>query len=310
MIYIENKQFTTITSAIAAVPKDNSQEVIINIPDGEYHEVVIIDKPNVTLIGAQNTTITFNNHAQQIMKDGSKRGTFRSYTVLVDAINVKLINLTIENSSGNGDIVGQAIALYAEKDGLVVSNCKIIGHQDTLFTGPLPLKEKELNGFIGPKQFSQRIIPRLLFENTYIEGDIDFIFGSAIAYFDHCTIFSKNRNKDINGYICAISTYENCKYGYVFNHCRFLSDCKDNTVYLGRCWREHAKCTIINSFIDKHIIDEGYSNWNCPDPRETTCFLEKNNYGPKANAKRVDWVYHDFDEAEYTKEKVLSYKFN
>ena len=39
---------------------------------------------------------------------------------------------------------GQAIALYADGDRLVIDSCRLIGHQDTLFTGPLPPKEIDL----------------------------------------------------------------------------------------------------------------------------------------------------------------------
>lgn len=78
-------------------------------------------------------------------------GTFRTYTVLVDADDVRLENLTIENDAGDGREVGQAIALYADGDRLVVDACCIKGHQDTLFLGPLPPHEAKPGGFIGPK---------------------------------------------------------------------------------------------------------------------------------------------------------------
>ena len=76
------------------------------------------------------------------MEDGSKRGTFRSYTFFVNANNFSAFNLTFENSAGFGKKVGQAIAVYAEGDNLIFKNCRMLGHQDTLFTGPLPFKEK------------------------------------------------------------------------------------------------------------------------------------------------------------------------
>ena len=85
-----------------------------------------------------------------IMPDGSKRGTFRSYTFFVYADNFTASNLTFENAAGFGDEFGQAIAVYAEGDNITFRNCKILGHQDTLFTGPLPMKEKQPGGFTGP----------------------------------------------------------------------------------------------------------------------------------------------------------------
>lgn len=91
------------------------------------------------------------------MADIGKLGTFRSYSVFIDTHDVTLQNLTIENASGNSLTHGQAIALYADGDRLVIDSCRLIGHQDTLFTGPLPPKEIEPDGFIGPKQFAPRI---------------------------------------------------------------------------------------------------------------------------------------------------------
>ena len=68
----------------------------------------------------------------------------------------RLKNLTIENTSYPREKAGQAIALFAEGDftgeGLVLRS-----YQDTLFTGPLPYKEKEPGGFRGPTEFDERI---------------------------------------------------------------------------------------------------------------------------------------------------------
>lgn len=78
------------------------------------------------------------------MADIGKLGTFRSYSVFIDTHDVTLQNLTIENASGDSLTHGQAIALYADGDRLVIDSCRLIGHQDTLFTGPLPPKRSSL----------------------------------------------------------------------------------------------------------------------------------------------------------------------
>lgn len=146
-------------------------------------------------IDSDKTIITGGLYGKMPSDDIGKLGTFRTYTMLVDAQNVTLENLTIENSAGAGSNIGQAIALYAEGEGFRCKNVRLLGWQDTLFTGPLPPKEIEKNGFIGPKQYSPRINGRQYYENCYIEGDIDFIFGSATAYFDNCMIFQKDRER-------------------------------------------------------------------------------------------------------------------
>lgn len=147
--------------------------------------------------------ISFGDYGYEIMPDGIKRGTFRSYTFFVHAADVTLRNLTIENTAGDSKTHGQAIALYAECDRFIAESCRILGHQDTLFTGPLPPEEYEPGGFRGPTESAPRINGRQYYHNCYICGDIDFIFGSATAYFEGCTIASLGP-----GYVTAASTPE------------------------------------------------------------------------------------------------------
>ena len=115
--------------------------------------------------------VTWGLGAKEILEDGKKRGTFRTYTFFVDADDVTLKGLTIENHAGPGTQVGQAIALYADGDRLVVDSCRLLGWQDTLFTAPLPPVEIEKDGFIGPKQSAPRRENRQYYKDCYIEGE-------------------------------------------------------------------------------------------------------------------------------------------
>lgn len=107
---------------------------------------------------------------------------FRSYTCFVFADDVSISNLTIENTAGFGKTYGQTIALYAEGDALVFKKLRILSHQDSLFTGPLPFEEMQAGGFVGPTEFAPRIILHQYYEDCYIEGEVDFIFGLATAF--------------------------------------------------------------------------------------------------------------------------------
>ena len=147
--------YHSISKALEAIDEscpNDGRPVTIHIEPGEYRERVEIHRPHVTIEGetADSVRIVGSLGAKMPSEDGSgvdgTLGTFRTYTVLVDADDVRLENLTIENDAGDGREVGQAIALYADGDRLVVDACCIKGHQDTLFLGPLPPHEAKPGG--------------------------------------------------------------------------------------------------------------------------------------------------------------------
>lgn len=230
-----------------------------------------------------------NLYARQIHEDGRPYHTFRTYTMLVEADGVQMKNLTVENTAGPGKEVGQAIALYIDADRIYLENCVLRGHQDTLFLAPLPPKEIEKDGFLGPKQFTPRRPITVNFKNCIIEGGVDFVFGGASAYFDHCEFRSIEP-----GYVFAPCTPENVETGFVARNCRFTAsdNVPDGSCYLGRPWREYAKVRLENCWIGSHICEEGWHDWNKPQAHISTRFEEIGSYGPgAANSKRPDWVF-------------------
>ncbi|SFR68508.1 pectinesterase family protein [Anaeromicropila populeti] len=304
--------FKTIQEAVDSISINNGTEAdkTIFIKRGVYKEQLEIKVPNLKLEGEDRdeTIITNTLGAFDPMPDGKKRGTFRSYTVFIDASQISLYNLTIRNEAGIGSEKGQAIALYAEGDLLQIENCNLIARQDTLFTGPLPEKELIPDGFLGPKQFSPRINGRQLYRNCFISGDIDFIFGSATAYFESCEIFSHTLNQEVNGYVTAPSTPKGQTYGYVFQNCCFTSNCPDNSVYLGRPWRNYAKAVFINCELGSHIKKEGFHDWDKTESHHTTFFAEYQNYGPGAeDTCREPWVHSlsPEDISQYSIESIF-----
>lgn len=325
------EHFSSIGSALAQIPANNTTPVIIEIAPGIYHEKLTINKPYITLRGmgesSAHTVISYDDYALDLMEDGSKRGTFRTYTLFIDTHDVTLQHLTIENASGNSATHGQSIALYADGDRLMIDSCRLLGHQDTLFTGPLPEKERQPGGFIGPKQFAPRINGRQYYKNCYICGDIDFIFGSATAYFEHCTIESLLRTKTsaqsdalsdtsafplIQGYVTAASTPKGQAYGYVFSDCRFTSkDCPAGSVYLGRPWRDYAKTILISCELGAHIHPAGFHDWNRENTHDTVYYAEyasfpaTSDYRPLSD--RADFVQNlnEQQAGYFAKELVL-----
>lgn len=254
--------YTTIAEALEAVRAFMDFDVKIYIKKGIYKEKLVVPSwvQHIELIGedVQNTIITHADHANM-----NHMGTFRTYTVKVEGNYITFRNITIEN---NAPRLGQAVALHTEGDCLRFINCRFLGNQDTVYTG--------VEG------------TRLYFENCYIEGTTDFIFGPSTAWFEGCTIHSK-----ANSYITAASTPKDIEYGYIFNKCRLTAAEGVDKVYLGRPWRPYACTIFMNCELGKHIVGAGWDNWRNVENEKTARYAEYKNSGEGATRDaRVKWA--------------------
>ena len=271
--------FKTIQEAVNNVRDHAEMRVTITVKPGVYNEKVVIPffKRNITLKGLdkEKTVISYNDYSGKPFRGidvtgDTKFSTYTSYTLLVQGNDCSIENLTVENISGK---VGQAVALHTEGDRLVVKNCMILGNQDTLYLA---------KG--GTRNY---------FENCYINGTTDFIFGAATAYFYNCIIESLS-----NSYVTAASTTQLDKYGFVFVDCKLTA--KDNSVtkvFLGRPWRPYAQTVFINTEMGAHILPEGWNPWkgdkNFPDKEKTVFYAEFGSKGEGAKdiSKRAPWSH-------------------
>lgn len=283
--------YATITDAVNSVCYD--EPAVIQLRNGIYREKLEIEKKNLTLIGEdpEKTVISYDDGAYHVHPDGRTYGTFRSYTVFLSGERMELRNLTIENTAGDGDLAGQAIALYADADRARFVNLRLLGRQDTLFLAPLPEQPRTLGSFVGPRENAPRKACEDYFENCYIEGDVDFIFGGAAAAFCNCEIRSLSKNQPINGYITAACTPPFQKYGFIFAQCHLTSDCAPGSVYLGRPWREHAAAAFLDCRMEAHIHTQGWSRWcgQTEDDR-TVRYTETGSSGPGSCMERAPWA--------------------
>ena len=253
--------FRTLQEAIESARAFMDYTVTIYVKNGVYKEKVIVPSwvENIDIIGedSDKTIITYDDHANI-----NKMGTFRTYTVKVEGSDITFKNLTIENNAAQ---LGQAVALHTEGDRLKFINCRILGNQDTIYTGA---------------KFT-----RLYFKDCYIDGTTDFIFGPSTALFEDCIIHSKR-----NSYVTAASTPKEAKYGYVFKHCKLTAEPGVDKVYLGRPWRPYAYTLFIECELGKHIVLAGWHNWGKQSNEETARYMEYKNTGEGANAsERVAW---------------------
>jgi pectin methylesterase-like acyl-CoA thioesterase len=259
-------QFRNIADAIEVCRAFMDYHKVIYIKKGTYKEKVIIPQwvQNIELCGEsrEETIITYDDHANILYPPtGKGMGTFRTYTVRVDANHITFKNLTIENNAAR---LGQAVALHTQGDCLKFINCRFLGHQDTIYTG--------MEG------------TRLFFDHCYIEGTTDFIFGPSTAWFEQCTIHCK-----ANSYITAASTPKHNPFGYIFNQCTITAANDVQKVYLGRPWRDYGYTLFMHCNLPKQIRPEGWHHWQ-KEREQTARYLEFENTGDGAAIdKRVTW---------------------
>ncbi|MGH8051056.1 MAG: pectinesterase family protein [Arenimonas sp.] len=293
--------FNNIKAAIASAPANGTRPFRIKISRGFWREKIIIDKPNIHLVGEgrDDCIISFDVAAGMLQPDGTPWGTWGCASVIVRAKNFRAENLRIENSFdyiGNMqkpkfEVIGpngaQAVALMLDKacDNTVLENVDLAGHQDTLFVDA----------------------GRSVFRDCRISGSVDFIFGAGEAFFEDCKIISRFRpGKERQGYIAVPSTLDSQTRGLIFHRCRLLREAEvpDASVALGRAWRPGktfldgkygdpsvlGTAVFLSCWMDKHIDSKGwdamaYTNRNGQRVMlqpETARLFEYDSRGPGA----------------------------
>src|SRR5215210_5281562 len=206
----------SVQEAVNRIPENNKKRFVIFIKPGIYNEQIRIpaSKPYISFIGesAAATRLTFN------ISNKVAGSTSAAYAFYVGGHDFYAENLTFENSFGQGS---QAVAVLSEADRIVFKNCRFLGWQDTLYAK---------NG-------------RQFFENCYIEGHVDFIFGQAAAVFENCEIHSKG-----DGYIAAPMRFNDTETsGFVFIDSKLTGEKTEKGVYLARPWRDYGRTVFLET---------------------------------------------------------------
>jgi pectinesterase len=276
-------EFKSIQAAIMAAPYSSATNVwTIRVKPGTYKERVYVQRERgyLHLVGEdpETTILTHEIHANMVGNDGEKIGTFRTPTMQIDGDGFIVENLTVANAAGP---VGQALALRVDGDKGVFRNCRFLGWQDTLF----------LNR------------GRQYFEDCYIEGHVDFIFGGATAFFERCRIHCLRK-----GYITAASTPADQLYGFIFDHCTITGEGEAKT-YLGRPWRSYAMTVFLKTEMSDVVQPAGWDNWRDPKREQTVRYGEYGSSGPGARPEeRVPWARRltEAEASDLTRVNVLS----
>ena len=301
-----NGDYYSIQRAIDVAPATGG--AVISIGPGVYREMLLIDKPNITLRSgysdASKVVIVSDNSA------GISGSTFKSATVRVTGRDFRAENLTFANDFNRTHPQlpkgSQALALLVAGDRAVFRNVRLLGNQDTLYAGS--------SDCTPPGHDAATCTPtRQYFEGCYIEGNVDFIFGNSLAVFEKCEIHS---TPHVIGYITAHGKHDDEEQSlFVFDHCRLTAEPGVEHVWLGRPWRSMASVVFLNTEMGPHIEAAGWREWHPgeTDYMESVFYAEFNSTGAGAHAGQRDPHTKRLTAAEaatYETRRVLGGKDN
>ncbi|WP_226177475.1 pectinesterase family protein [Hymenobacter lucidus] len=289
--------FRTVQAAIDAAPTARTANYTIYIKNGRYKEKINVpsNKPFLQLIGQSvaNTILTYDDFSGKPNPAGGTFGTSNSASVTINATDFSALNITFENTTGDAP---QALAINVNADRAAFKNCRFLGGQDTVLA----------NGN-GLRQY---------FRNCYIDGTVDFIFGSSRAIFDRCVVYAKTRQDGLGGsYITAANTQPGQAFGYVFRSCTIPANRGTTTYVLGRPWQnstgsvplaENKVVWLKTTMATGVIKPEGWSTWDAGTNTALITYAEYNSRkfdGRPINvSQRVSWSkqFTPADTAQYS----------
>jgi pectin methylesterase-like acyl-CoA thioesterase len=191
-------EFCTLQGAVDYIPEDNFTPFEIQLRNGTYDAVAYLGpgRNRIHLIGEDRHQTILAGRNNDRLNPGRMMRPFFS----IDADDITIENLTIHNTTPYKG--SQAEALRLEGERCLIRNCNFLSYQDTLL----------LNG-------------RIYVADCYIEGDVDFIWGHGVTFFDRCELKAMH-----DGYYLT-SRNPPDRFGFVFNHCRLTA-----VPEVKRCW--------------------------------------------------------------------------
>ncbi|XP_049382781.1 probable pectinesterase 53 [Solanum stenotomum] len=262
--------FNTIKEALASLPLYNKRRVILDIKPGVYREKINIPRslPFVTFRGDSTNPprITGNDTASATGTGGTPLKTFQSATVSVDADYFIAINVIFENTAPHvvGTAGEQAVALRISGNKAAFYNCSFYGSQDTLYD------HKGLH----------------YFNNCFIQGSVDFIFGYGRSLYENCQLNSVA--KKVASLTAQKRTNSSILSGFSFKNSTITGT---GSVYLGRAWGDYSRVIFSYTYMDNIVLPLGWNDWGKTIRDSRVYYGEYRCSGPGANMTgRVPWA--------------------
>lgn len=270
--------FASIGAAVGAAWR-SSHPVEITVAPGTYREIVRVlpgTAAGLVIRGesgdATDVLLTYDIAARAEKFYGGTYGSTGSATLGILADDVTIRDITIENGYDEQALgESQALALRTTGDRIVLKGVRLLGNQDTFLADTAAKGE----------------VARVYLCDSFVEGDVDFVYGRATAVLENCEIRSFDRGSpDNNGYVCAPSTAAGT-YGFLLTGCTFTSSAAGSSVHLGRPWHPSSdpdvepSVVVRDSHLGAHIRTPAWSDmsgW----PWQEDFLREHGNTGPGA----------------------------
>jgi pectinesterase len=302
--------FKDVQAAVDSAPEGN---IVVRIKPGTYQKLVNITTPGVELRGMgkqpQDVVLTFNNSHAMV------NGTWKSASVMVSGDDFYAENLTIENSfereHPKPGTNAQAVALFATGDRQVYRHVRFLGYQDTLYADSKTCH-------LAPAQQGGAPIPaveapqacaaaRQYYEDCYIEGHVDFIFGDAKAVFKNCEIHALAHSMDT--LTAQSKVYPAEDSGYLFLDCTVTGEEGAVNILMGRPWRTYSTVVFVNTDFKAKLNPAGWQEWG--GRLTSSYYAEYKSHGDAGDvAQRLEGTHQltDAEAAKYTTKDWLSGK--
>ncbi|XP_054819072.1 pectinesterase QRT1-like [Prosopis cineraria] len=261
---------TTIQGALNLIPDSYNARIKIVINPGIYDEILSIpqNKSHISFIGRPSQPdgyyplITGSRKASDKDENGHEIGSVNTATLEVLSDYFVATAITVRNNAvatGYGD---QAAAIRIDGDKAMFYRVTFLGNQDTLLD-----------------DFGTHF-----FYHCYIEGSVDFIWGTATSLYEDCTIHSTRSS----GSITAHDRQEaDDNTGYIFQGCKIQGN---GPTVLGRAWGRYSRVIYAFCTMDDMIDPLGWNNMDDPSKESTVMFGEYMNEGPGSNRNgRLPW---------------------
>lgn len=205
--------FASVQGAIDFLPEGNKDPVTIAIRNGTYHEIVVLQNRDAVTIAGEDrkktivafpNNATFNNNSNgNPFAPGANPSTaparggsvYRRGMFLAHRVNdLTITNLTLHNTTPQGGSQAEALIVNGQANAhMVLTGVDLYSFQDTL----------QING-------------QAYISDCYIEGDVDFMWGTGPCFFEK--VHAKTVRS--GAYYTQIRNPET-HHGYVYKDCVF-----------------------------------------------------------------------------------------